>query len=89
MSGAAVADLVDFDRYPVADPTSEPARLLAARCRTQLQATGACLLPGFVREKAVAEMAAEGGRLVPLAHRTPNNRGTPSRDSSILSGAGA
>jgi len=60
--------LVDLARYPIADPGSSGARALAARCRAQLDTTGACELPGFVRPEVVARLAQEAQEWVPLGH---------------------
>lgn len=52
----AYADVVDLDRYPIHDLGSPTGQRLIATCRDQLSADGACALPGFIREEAVAEM---------------------------------
>jgi hypothetical protein len=77
----AIAAVIDLARYPIADPASPEAAALAAECRRQLATTGSCLLPGFITADAVVRMAAESMPLVPLAHRTPNNRGTAYLDA--------
>jgi alkylated DNA repair dioxygenase AlkB len=55
----ALADVVDLDRYPIADLGAGEAQALVARCRQQLADDGATTLPGFVTPTAVAAMAAE------------------------------
>jgi hypothetical protein len=54
--------LVDTDRYPLDDPG------LVARVRTELRASGCCVLAGFVRAEQVEALRAEGRDLAPLAH---------------------
>ena len=44
-----IATAIDLERYPIAPREAAPAEALARRCRAQLAATGACLLPGFLR----------------------------------------
>lgn len=70
-----IADLVDLSRYPIHEPDGA-GKALVADCRRQLDLTGACNLDGFLLPAAVAAMAAEAGRLQPLAHRTPNSKAT-------------
>jgi len=70
------AALVDLRHYPIDALASPAARALIAECRRQLAATGACLLPGFLTEAALAAMAAEAQALVHRAHRTAASRST-------------
>ncbi|HKO09606.1 MAG TPA: hypothetical protein VJ487_18030, partial [Alphaproteobacteria bacterium] len=72
----AASALIDLARYPVDDLKSPARAALIAECRRQLAATGACLLPDFLRPAALAAMAAEASQLAPLAHRTPGSRST-------------
>ena len=72
----AASALIDLARYPIDDLKSPAAAALVAECRQQLAATGACLLPDFLRPAALAAMAAEAASLAPLAHRTPGSRST-------------
>ncbi|MGO8866426.1 MAG: hypothetical protein ACLQME_08000 [Alphaproteobacteria bacterium] len=72
----AAGALIDLARYPIDDLGSPGAAALVAECRRQLAATGACLLPGFLRPEALTAMAAEAASLMPLAHRTPGSRST-------------
>lgn len=62
------ADLVDLERYSIADRSSRGYSDLIAFCREQLLECGACVLPGFIHEQGVADMAAEAAELAPLAH---------------------
>src|SRR6478609_8945836 len=50
---------LDLDRYPIDDLDGERARALIADCRSQLERTGLCLLPGFLGPDAVARSVAE------------------------------
>src|SRR6476469_5006307 len=50
---------LDLDRYPIDDLDGERARALIADCRSQLERTGLCLLPGFLGPDAVARSVSE------------------------------
>jgi hypothetical protein len=50
---------LDLERYPIDDLEGERARALIADCRSQLEGTGLCLLPGFLGPDAVAQSVAE------------------------------
>lgn len=65
----AVAELIDFDRYPVADLSDPAAAALVARERARLDATGLCSLPGFLRPGVAARLAAQAQALLGKAHR--------------------
>lgn len=54
------ADLIDLERYPIADLASEAAQRVVATCRRQLADQGVALLNGFLTPRATAAMAAEG-----------------------------
>jgi hypothetical protein len=71
-----VLDLVDGDRYPIADLSSVGARSLAARCRAELDGSGVSILPGFLTPAAVERAAAESAELAPLGHHS-DVEGTP------------
>jgi hypothetical protein len=64
-----IADLVDLDRYPIADRRRRAARALAADQRAALERDGVVLLPGFVRPAALPAMANELVAALPGAHR--------------------
>jgi hypothetical protein len=64
------ASLLDLRRYPITDRASPVYADLVATCRAQLQAIGACELPGFLTEEATAAMAAESERLAPLGYHS-------------------
>lgn len=68
-AGTAVSDLVDIERYPVADLEDPQARALIEDSRARLERTGICSLPGFLRPGVAARLAAEASALLPLAHR--------------------
>jgi hypothetical protein len=50
---------LDLERYPIDDLEGERARALIGDCRSQLERTGLCLLPGFLGPDAVAQSVAE------------------------------
>ena len=62
------ARFVDLERYPIRDLAAPAAETLIARCRAELRATGACVLPGFLSEAALARMTEEGRAVAPSAH---------------------
>ena len=64
------AQLIDLDRYPITDLSAPRARALAAECRRQLDQTGACELPAFLRPEAVQSCVAEAEK---LANALPSN----------------
>jgi hypothetical protein len=69
-SDQPVDGLVDLDRYPIFDGTTAGRAALFARCRAQLDATGCCILPGFLTDTAVAQAVAEARTLAPLGHHS-------------------
>lgn len=66
--------LVDDERYAI--EREDAAAVLAERCRTELDASGVAILPGFVRAGAVAAMVEEADRHAPHAHHQDVS-GTP------------
>ena len=60
-------DLIDTKAYPIHRPGSAAYDGLVARCKDDLAAQSACLLPGFVTEEARVRMAAEVDRAAPGA----------------------
>lgn len=58
------ARLVDTDRYDLADPE------LSSACHRHFVAEGVCVLPGFLRAAAIADLVAECEALAPVAHRS-------------------
>ena len=65
-----IGDVIDLERYPIAEPDATPARSLIQDCRSQLNARGACHLQGFMRPGAVEAVLREASTLEGLAHRT-------------------
>jgi hypothetical protein len=53
------ASLVDLERYPVEDLSSDAARAVITEAQAQLRASGAAELPGFVTPAGVAALAAD------------------------------
>jgi hypothetical protein len=62
------ARFVDLVRYPIRHPEATAAQALIARCRAELRASGACILPGFLTAEALARMADEARLVAPCAH---------------------
>ena len=54
-----VADMIDLERYPMADLSSEEGIRFADQCRNRYAETGLCMLPGFVVPAALERLAAE------------------------------
>jgi len=79
----SIAAAIDLKRYPIAPLDVAPGRALARRCRAQLAASGACLLPGFLMPDAVARMAAAAASIAPLAHRKAGGRGAPAYPAPV------
>lgn len=62
--GAWLADqVIDADRYPVADPGP-----LLSEIRSELHTTGCCVLPEFVAAEVLSILREEGAAAAPLAH---------------------
>ena len=68
------AEIVDLDRYPIADRRRRAARALIADQRQALDRDGVVLLHGFARPDAVARMAAELTAALPQAWRRDHTR---------------
>ena len=75
-TATGVESLIDPDRYPITRPASDAFAALAADCRAQLDATGCCILPGFLTDAAVATCVTEGDALAPRAHHSVVAAGT-------------
>lgn len=69
MARRHVEDVVDLDRYPIADRDKADYAALIADGRRQVAERGLCLFPGFLRREAVAAIVAEAERLTPRAFR--------------------
>jgi hypothetical protein len=59
--------LIDTGRYPVDDVDGEAGAALVARCRADLEATGASQLDGFLRPEAVERLVGEALALTGVA----------------------
>jgi hypothetical protein len=62
--------LIDLERYPILDLNAETTRTLTAHCREQLDKTGACELPGFLKPDAVEELVRESDSLAEHAYHS-------------------
>jgi hypothetical protein len=62
------ADVIDLDRYPLADPAGAGRAALLARVQRDLAADGCCVLPDFVRPDRLAQLRQEGADVAPLAY---------------------
>ena len=71
---AGLPQIVDLERYPIADLRRPEAQSLIEACRAQMSENGLCLLPSFVRSEALAQMVEEAKRLLPSAHQTEHWR---------------
>lgn len=71
---AGLPQIVDLERYPIADLRRPEAQSLIGACRVQMSENGLCLLPNFVRSEALAQMVEEAKRLLPSAHQTEHWR---------------
>lgn len=52
-------DIINFQRYPIKDLNSTAAQQLLKQCRAAIAETGACEMPDFVTEKALALLQEE------------------------------
>jgi hypothetical protein len=75
-ASARPEDLIDLARYPILNLKAPAAIALARECREQLDRTGACELPGFIKPAAVELLVREGDALSSLAYHSVA-RGTP------------
>lgn len=64
-----VADLIDLDRYPMADLTTPTGQAFTAECRERLRENGVCSLPGFLKPSTAAAMAKHGLSLLSRSYR--------------------
>ena len=70
------SDLIDLERYPIFDLGAEPTRALTVHCRQQLDQSGACELPGFLKQEAVEILVREADSLAAHAYHSVVS-GTP------------
>src|SRR6266852_1970865 len=62
--------LIDLERYPILDLSGETARALTVQSREQLDRTGGCELPGFLKPEAVAILVREADSLAARAYHS-------------------
>jgi hypothetical protein len=58
-AGPALEQLIDRERYPITELEGPAGRALVARCRSQLETAGACVLEDFLLPAAAARARAE------------------------------
>ena len=61
-------EMVDLDRYPIAELDSADALGFSAKCRESYLETGLCMLPSFVRPEALDILAQEANGLTDEAY---------------------
>ena len=64
-----LSDIVDLERYPLNALDSIQGQALIARCRRQLDKSGACLLPGFLSPRAIEAARSDGLARCQSAHQ--------------------
>lgn len=69
MPPQSVAELIDFERYPIDDLSKTSGSRLVEECRTELRARGACRLDQFLRPDGVQRILEEATALIDLAYR--------------------
>ena len=65
--GDLALELVDLDRYPIADMDHGTGADLLAECQNSMETHGWCNLDGFIRADALAWLNTEANDLLPLA----------------------
>jgi len=70
--GANVESMIDLERYPIVDLTSEEGARFAQKCRHQYLDTGLCMLPGFILPAALETLAAEASAISDQAYFCKN-----------------
>ena len=60
-------ELIDLDRYPIADLDSDPGAAFLAECQRHMDAHGWCNLAGFLRKEALEQLNGEANELLPTA----------------------
>lgn len=63
----AALELVDLDRYPIADLDRGPGAAFLAECQRSIETHGWCNLDGFLRSDALEQLNAEANTLLPTA----------------------
>ena len=64
----APQDMVDLDRYPMAELDSPAASRFAEQCRAEYRETGLCMLQSFIRPEALEVLAQEANALTDDAY---------------------
>jgi hypothetical protein len=67
----SVGLVVDVDRYPLTDPTSDAWRAVVERTRRELHDVGCSVLPGFIRPSLYETLRVEGAAAAPSAYYEP------------------
>ncbi|MEZ5776333.1 MAG: 2OG-Fe(II) oxygenase [Hyphomicrobiaceae bacterium] len=62
-------DLIDTERYPIADPQSPAFARVVEAARQSYDAEGLALLPGFLKADARRQMITEAEAAIPRSHR--------------------
>ncbi|RKF16224.1 hypothetical protein D6850_01250 [Roseovarius spongiae] len=60
-------DMIDLDRYPIADLDSGPGAEFLAECQRSMDDQGWCNLDGFIRADALEQLNGEANDLLPTA----------------------
>jgi hypothetical protein len=68
LSNATIDELVDTERYPLAEPGAPAWRAAVSAARRDLATDGCSVLRGFVRAELVDELRSECAALAPRAH---------------------
>ena len=67
---STISEILDLDRYPIAELGSDRRRLLVDECRSELRAEGACQLGRLLLPDAIAAVVDEALGLKAMAFRT-------------------
>jgi hypothetical protein len=59
---------INIERYPITEPDSTAGQAEIERIRSELRATGCCVLPDFVRADLLDELRRESAAIAPLAY---------------------
>jgi hypothetical protein len=66
----ALEDMVDLERYPILAPGSPRMQEVLGWARAQMQASGACEVPGFLTTSGLEAVIADARQLAPIAYRS-------------------
>ena len=69
-----VEDIINIDTYPITDAHSQARRALVERCRTDLEEKLYCVIPNFVTDAALSQMAVEANSLQSSAYHNNSLR---------------